>query len=155
MLIQSQIMSLKRYFLWFFFICFIFTCLCGVLSAILPNVVGEVLRVVPYLVAMVWTLFRFLKQQKRAPTSSEQKKISLGFTLIYWLYNLSFLVLSIALASRSNPNAWKDFLGYLQEPQFMSIVLIMCLLIAIPLYLLTYWFYGKQAQRMADKMFTK
>ena len=31
--------------------------------------------------------------------------------------------------------------------------LIMFLMIAIPLYLLTYWFYGKQAQRMAEKMF--
>ena len=57
------------------------------------------------------------------------------------------------LWTRSNPNAWQDFLLYLQQPQFMSIVVIMFLLIAIPLYLLTYWFYGKQAQRMATRMF--
>jgi hypothetical protein len=30
---------------------------------------------------------------------------------------------------------------------------MMFLLLAIPLYLITYWFYGKQAQRMAQKMF--
>jgi hypothetical protein len=42
---------------------------------------------------------------------------------------------------------------YLKQPQFLSIMLIMLLMLAIPLYLITYWFYGKQAQRMASKMF--
>jgi hypothetical protein len=114
---------------------------------------GAVLTIVPYLVAMIWVLFKFLKQQKRAPTQAERKKFTLGFSLIYWGYNLLFLLLGIVIATRSNPNAWQDFLLYLQQPQFMSIVLIMFLMIAIPLYLLTYWFYGKQAQRMAEKMF--
>ena len=114
---------------------------------------GAVLTVVPYLVAMIWILFKFLKQQKRAPTQSERKKFTLGFSLIYWGYNLLFLLLGILIATRSNPNAWQDFLLYIQQPQFMSIVLIMFLMIAIPLYLLTYWFYGKQSQRMAEKMF--
>ncbi len=52
-----------------------------------------------------------------------------------------------------DPEIWQNFLLYLQQPQFLSIVLIMALLIAIPLYLLTYWFYGPQARRMAQKMF--
>jgi len=146
-------LPLSRYFIWFFVICFIFTCICGVLAALLPMGMGVVLTIVPYLVAMIWGLFKFLKQQKRAPTQAERKKFTLGFSLIYWGYNLLFLLLGIVIATRSNPNAWQDFLLYLQQPQFMSIVLIMFLMIAIPLYLLTYWFYGKQAQRMAEKMF--
>jgi hypothetical protein len=136
---------LTRYFLWFFFLCFIFTCICGVVAALMPTGMGAVLTIVPYLVAMIWV---------RAPTQAERKKFTLGFSLIYWGYNLVFLILGIAIATRSNPNAWQDFLLYLQQPQFMSIVVIMLLLIAIPLYLLTYWFYGKQAQRMAAKMFS-
>ncbi|MCO8042843.1 ABZJ_00895 family protein [Acinetobacter bohemicus] len=142
---------LTRYFLWFFFLCFVFTCICGVLAALMPTGMGAILTIVPYLVAMIWVLFKFLKQQRRAPSATERKKFSLGFSLIYWGYNLAFLILGIVIATRSNPNAWQDFLLYLQQPQFVSIVVIMFLLIAIPLYLLTYWFYGKQAQRMAAK----
>ena len=144
---------LTRCFLRFFFLCFIFTCICGVVAALMPTGMGAVLTIVPYLVAMIWVLFKFLKKEQRAPTQAERKKFTLGFSLIYWGYNLAFLILGIAIATRSNPNAWQDFLLYLQQPQFMSIVVIMFLLIAIPLYLLTYWFYGKQAQRMAAKMF--
>lgn len=145
--------SLKRYFLWFFFICFVLTCICGVIAALMPTGMGAILTVVPYLVAMIWVLYKFLRQNRRAPTQQERKKITLGFTLIFWGYNLAFLLLGILLATRSNPNAWQDFLLYLQQPQFMSMVVIMILLLAIPLYLLTYWFYGAQAQRMANKMF--
>ena len=63
------------------------TCICGVLAALLPQGVGGVLTVVPYLVAMVLILFRFLKKNKRAPNQTERKKFTLGFTLIFWFYN--------------------------------------------------------------------
>jgi len=99
----------------------------------MPTGMGAVLTIVPYLVAMIWVLFKFLKKEQRAPTQAERKKFTLGFSLIYWGYNLAFLILGIAIATRSNPNAWQDFLLYLQQPQFMSIVVIMFLLIAIPL----------------------
>lgn len=145
--------ALTRYFIWFFVICLIFTCICGLLAALMPTGMGAILTIVPYLIAMVWVLFKFLKQQHRAPTQAERQKITLGFSVIYWLYNLCFLLLGIVIASRSNPNAWQDLTLYLQNTQFLMIMLIMFLLIAIPLYLLTYWFYGKQAQRMAEKMF--
>ena len=144
---------LKRYFLWFFFVCFILTCVCGVIAALLPMGMGAILTVIPYLVAMIRILFRFLRQNRRAPTQAERKKLTLGFSLIFWGYNLAFLLLGILLATRSNPQAWQDFLLYMQQPQFLSLVVIMVLLFAIPLYLLTYWFYGKQAQRMAAKIF--
>ena len=146
-------MSLSRYFLLFFFFCFIFTCICGVLAALLPRGMGGILTIVPYLAAMILVLYKFLKQQQRAPSEQERKKITLGFSLIFWGYNLAFLLLGILIFSKGDPEVWQNFLLYLKNPQFMSVVLIMFLLIAIPLYILTYWFYGKQAQRMAKKMF--
>jgi hypothetical protein len=145
--------ALTRYFVWFFVLCIIFTCICGVLAALMPTGMGAILTIIPYLVSMIWVLFKFLKRERRAPTQTERKKFTLGFSLIYWAYNVCFLLLGIVLATRSNPNAWQDLQLYLQNTQFLMIVLIMFLLIAIPLYLLTYWFYGKQAKRMADKMF--
>ncbi len=38
--------SLTRYFLLFFFICLIMTCICGVIAASLPQGVGGILTVV-------------------------------------------------------------------------------------------------------------
>ena len=146
-------MSLTRYFLWFFLFCFIFTCICGVLAALLPTGMGGILTIVPYLMAMILVLYKFLKQQHRAPTDQERKKITLGFTLIFWGYNVFFLLVGLLIFAKSDPYIWQNFLLYIKNPQFMSVVLIMFLLIAIPLYILTYWFYGKQAQRMADKIF--
>lgn len=146
-------MSLTRYFLWFFLFCFIFTCICGVLAALLPTGMGGILTIVPYLMAMIVVLYKFLKQQHRAPTDQERKKITLGFTLIFWGYNVFFLLVGLLIFAKNDPDIWQNFLLYIKNPQFMSVVLIMFLLIAIPLYILTYWFYGKQAQRMADKMF--
>lgn len=146
-------MSLTRYFLWFFLFCFIFTCICGVLAALLPTGMGGILTIVPYLMAMILVLYKFLKQQHRAPTDQERKKITLGFTLIFWGYNVFFLLVGLLIFAKNDPDIWQNFLLYIKNPQFMSVVLIIFLLIAIPLYILTYWFYGKQAQRMADKMF--
>lgn len=144
--------SLTRYFLWFFFFCFIFTCLCGVLAALLPKGLGAALTAVPYLVAMIWVLHKFIKQQRRAPTSAERKKLTLGFSLIFWGYNLAFLLVGLWMFAQADAEVWQNFVFYLQQPQFVSIIVIMFLLVAIPLYVLTYWFYGKQAERMAAKI---
>lgn len=145
--------SLTRYFLWFILILFAFTCICGVFAALLPQGLGGVLTVVPFLVAMIWVLFKFLKHHQRAPTQAERIQFTWGFSLIFWLFNVSFLLLGIFLFSRSNANIWSDFILYLQEPKFLAIFILMFLFIAIPLFLLTYWFYGPQAKRMAQKMF--
>ena len=142
-----------RYLLWFFLWCFIFTCICGVLAALMPQAVGGILTAVPYLLAMVISLFQFLKRERRAPTQAERKKLTLGFSLIFWGYNLSFVLLGIWWFSRQSPEVWNNLLQYLQQAQFLSLVAIMFCLMAIPLYLLTYWFYGPQAKRMAAKMF--
>lgn len=145
--------SLTRYFFLFFFICLIMTCICGVIAALLPQGVGGILTVVPYLIAMIVVLFRFLNKNQRAPTQAERKKFTLGFSLIFWLYNFGFVLLGIAIFSRKDPEIWQNLMLYVQHPQFMSLMVIMLLLMAIPLYLITYWFYGPQAQRMAAQKF--
>ena len=145
--------SLTRYFFLFFFICLIMTCICGVIAALLPQGVGGILTVVPYLIAMIVVLFRFLNKNQRAPTQAERKTFTLGFSLIFWLYNFAFVLLGIAIFSRKDPEIWQNLMLYVQHPQFMSLMVIMLLLMAIPLYLTTYWFYGPQAQRMAAQKF--
>lgn len=145
--------ALRRYFIWFFLICLLTTLIAGVVAAILPIGVGGIVTAVPYLVAMIVVLYQFLKREKRAPTQQERKKLTLGFTLIFWGYNCAGVLLGLYLFSQNDPEIIQNFLLYLQQPQFVSLIAIMVLVLAIPLYLITYWFYGKQAQRMADKMF--
>lgn len=145
--------ALRRYYLWFFLICFILTLIGGVIAAVLPVGMGGIVTAIPYLVAMIVVLFQFLKSEQRAPTQQERKKLTLGFTLIFWGYNFLGVLLGLVIFARQDAEIFQNFLLYLQQPQFITIALIMILLLAIPLYLITYWFYGKQAQRMADKMF--
>ncbi|ENW19178.1 ABZJ_00895 family protein [Acinetobacter haemolyticus] len=145
--------SLRLYYLWFFIICLVLTLLTGVLAAFLPNSIGGILTAMPYLIAIILVLFKFLRQQRRAPTAQEQKQFTLVFSFIFWGYNLIGLMAGLYFFSRRDPQVWQNFLLYLQEPKFLLTVLAMWLMLAIPLYLITYWFYGKQAQRMAAKMF--
>lgn len=145
--------SLRLYYLWFFIICLASTLIAGVLAAILPNSLGGVLTAIPYLIAIIFVLFKFLKQQRRAPTQPEKKRLSIGFSLIFWGYNACGLLLGLYIFARKDPEIWQNFLLYLKQPQFLLAVLAMWLVIALPLFLITYWFYGPQAQRMANKMF--
>ncbi|WP_343620518.1 ABZJ_00895 family protein [Acinetobacter proteolyticus] len=145
--------SLRLYYIWFFIICFTVTLLAGVLAAILPNSIGGVLTAVPYLIAIIVILFKFLKQQRRAPTPQERKLLSIGFSLIFWGYNACGLLFGLFIFARKDPEVWQNFLLYLKQPQFLLTVLAMWFVIAVPLFLITYWFYGPQAQRMANKMF--
>jgi len=147
--------SLSKYFLWFFILCLVLTMLAGVLAALLPNQIAGILTALPYLIAMLVVLHLFLKQQKRAPTDSERKKLTIGFTLIFWSYNIFGVLLGVLIFSRNDPEVWKTFVMYMQDPQFILISLIMLAMLVIPLFLITFWFYGKQAKRMANKMFAK
>lgn len=146
-------MSLGKYFLWFFGLCLVLTMIAGVLAAILPNQIAGVVTALPYLIAMIVVLFLFLKQQRRAPTPQERKKLCLGFSLIFWSYNLLGVFIGVLIFSQHDPEVWQVFMSSMQNLRFMLTSLLMLLLIAIPLYLISYWFYGKQAQRMALKMF--
>ena len=56
--------SLNKYFLWFFLLCLVLTMIAGVLAAILPNEIAGVFTALPYLLAMIIVLYRFLKQQR-------------------------------------------------------------------------------------------
>ena len=55
--------SLRLYYLWFFIVCLISSLIAGVIAAILPNSIGGVLTAIPYLIAMIFVLFKFLKKQ--------------------------------------------------------------------------------------------
>lgn len=145
--------SLNKYFLWFFILCLVFTMIAGVLAALLPNQIAGVLTAIPYLAAMIIVLHRFLKQQRRAPTDLERKKLTLGYTLIFWSYNLLGVFVGVLIFSKNDPEVWQTFMAYMGNSHFLVTTLIMLLMLAIPLYLITYWFYGKQAKRMALKMF--
>lgn len=145
--------SLSKYFLWFFLICLVLTMLVGVLVALLPSQIAGVLTALPYLISMIVVLHLFLKQQKRAPSKAEQKKFSIGFSLIFWIYNFIGILIGVMVFARHDADVWQNFLMYMQNPQFLMISAMMLLMLAVPLFLITYWFYGKQAQRMAAKMF--
>ena len=145
--------SLRRYFLWFFILCLVMILIVGVLAALMPTGFGGILTAIPYLFSMIFVLFLFLKKERRAPNQNERKKLTLGFTLIFWTYNILGVVGGLALFARNDPDVWQNFMLYLQQANFISLILILLLILAIPLYLITWWFYGKQAQRMAAKMY--
>ena len=145
--------ALRRYFVWFFILCLVMTLIVGVLAALMPKGFGGILTAIPYLFSMIFVLFLFLKKERRAPSENERKKLTLGFTLIFWAYNILGVIAALALFSRKDPEVWQNFILYLQQSNFISLILILFLILAIPLYLITWWFYGKQAQRMAAKMY--
>lgn len=145
--------SLSKYFLWFFVLCLVLTVIMGLISLIVPNQIAGILVAFPYLISMIVVLHLFLKQQKRAPTEQEKKKFAIGFSIIFWGYNLVGLVGEVLYFSRQSPEILTNFLSGLQNIQFLTVAIVILLMLAIPLYFITYWFYGKQAKRMAKKMF--
>lgn len=144
--------SLRPYFLWFFLLSLIITFIIGLIGLFLPIGSGGFLTAFPYLIAMIVVLFRFLKKEKRAPTSSEKHKLALGFMGIFWGYSLIGFIVGLLWASRADPQVLDDAWTYLQHPRFFIYAIGLFLLLAVPLYLVTLWFYGKQARRMVNKM---
>lgn len=61
------------YIIYGFIICLVSTLVAGVLAAILPNNIAGILTAIPYLIAIIFVLFKFLKQQRRAPTATEKR----------------------------------------------------------------------------------
>ncbi len=51
------------------------TLIVGVVAALLPASVGGILTAVPYLGAMIFVLFKFLKKERRAPTVPEKRNL--------------------------------------------------------------------------------
>lgn len=145
--------ALTKYYLWFFLFCFIYTMVTGVIAALIPNEIAMTLLTVPYLAAMITVLYIFLKQQRRAPTATEKKYFTIAFILLFWLFNILGILGSVIYFAQQDPTIWDNFSAYMANAQFVLIVLVMLLLLSIPLALMTFWFYGKQAQRMAGRMF--
>lgn len=144
--------SLTKYYLWFFLLCLGLTLVAGVVAALLPSQIAGIVTALPYLISMIIVLKLFLKQQHRAPTKKERNKFSLAYTLIFWGYNFLGVFLGIYFVSRQDPEVWLYFTTYIQNGKFISLAVIMIMMLAIPLYLITFWMYGKQAQRMAAKL---
>ena len=142
-----------QYFLRFFIYLVLFTLVAGLIAAFLPNVVGQIITAFPFLIAMILVLFRFLKQNRRAPTTKERNRFSLVYVLIFFLYNYIFAVFGPLLANVKLENVLNLWMEHALNPNFQSLLVSKLLIFMIPFYLITYWFYGPQAQRMAAKMF--
>ena len=143
-----------RYFLRFFLYLVLFTMVIGVVAALLPQGVGQILTAFPFLISMLLLLFRFLKQERRAPTQQERNRFSFIYVLIFFLYNYVFAVLGPLIFNLSLPNIFELWLQQAFDGQFQALLISRLLIFMIPFYLIVFWFYGPQAKRMAEKMFS-
>ncbi len=143
-----------RYFLRFFLYLVLFTMVIGVVAALLPQGVGQILTAFPFLISMLLLLFRFLKQERRAPTQQERNRFSFIYVLIFFLYNYIFAVLGPLIFNLSLPNIFELWLQQAFDGQFQALLISRLLIFMIPFYLIVFWFYGPQAKRMAEKMFS-
>lgn len=143
-----------RYFLRFFLYLVVFTMVIGVVAALLPQGVGQILTAFPFLISMLLLLFRFLKQERRAPTQKERNRFSFIYVLIFFLYNYIFAVLGPLIFNLSLPNIFELWLQQAFDGQFQALLISRLLIFMIPFYLIVFWFYGPQAKRMAAKMFS-
>ncbi|ANF81221.1 hypothetical protein A3K93_02755 [Acinetobacter sp. NCu2D-2] len=147
--------NMIKYFIRFFIYLVLLTMLAGILAGLLPNVVGELLTAFPYLLAMIWVLFFFLKKEQRAPTVQERNRFSLLLVVIFFLYNYIFAVFGPLLFNLNVPNVIELWRQQALNPDFQFLLLSKLLLFMIPFYIITFWFYGPQAKRMANKMFSE
>ena len=127
--------------------------LAGILAALLPKEVGQVLTALPFLIAMILVLFRFLKNERRAPSKIERNRFSLLYVVIFFLFNYVFAVIGPLIFNLNLPNIWSLWWTAATDPQFQISLLTHLLIFMIPFYLISFWFYGPQAKRMAAKMF--
>ncbi|AOA59080.1 ABZJ_00895 family protein [Acinetobacter larvae] len=145
--------GLSIYFLWFFVFCLLFSLLGGMVISLLNPDLAMGLLAVPYLLAMIATLYVFLKKQRQAPTTQQRLLLSFGYIVIFWLYSAAGIVSTIYYFSRQDAQIWQEFLANIQNLQFLFFILVVALAVSLPLFFVTSWFYGPQAQRMAAQMF--
>lgn len=127
--------------------------LMGVIAALLPRGVGQVLTALPFLISSILLLFHFLKKERRAPTRLERNRFSLIYVLIFFFYNYIFAVLGSLLFNLNIPNIGALWLKEALNVEFQLMLISRLLIFMIPFYLVVFWFYGPQAKRMAAKMF--
>ncbi|AMW78088.1 hypothetical protein AMD27_03720 [Acinetobacter sp. TGL-Y2] len=143
---------LSKYFFRFFIYCVILTMMVGVIAALTPSFVGQVLTAFPFLIAMILVLFHFIRKEQRAPTPSERNKIALGYSLIFFSYNMLFALLGPLIFNWKEDNIVQVWLQFISHKQFLFQLIAQLMMYMIPLYIITFWFYGKQAERMANKI---
>jgi len=143
---------MSKYFLRFFIYLILFTLLAGIIAGFLPNVVGQVLTAFPYLIAMILVLFKFIRDEQHAPTQTERNRFSLIFVLIFFLYNYIFAIFGQLIFNFNQPNIFELWWNFVSQSEFQLLLISRLLIFMIPFYLISFWFYGKQAQRMAKKM---
>ncbi len=144
---------LSKYFLRFFLYCVVLTMIFGFIAALVPNSVARLFTAFPFLIAMVLVLYHFIKKEQRAPTRLERNKISLGLILIFFFYNICFALLGPLLFNWQVENIISIWLSSIGQKEFLFQLIAQLMMYMIPLYVITWWFYGKQAQRMAAKMY--
>ena len=145
---------MSKYFLRFFIYLVLFTMLAGILAALFPTEVGQVLTAFPFLIAMILVLFRFLKNEQRAPSTIERNRFSLLYVVIFFLFNYIFAVIGSLIFNLSLPNILSIWWKAATDAQFQMSLITHLLIFMIPFYLISFWFYGPQAKRMAAKMFS-
>ncbi|MBP7782986.1 MAG: ABZJ_00895 family protein [Acinetobacter sp.] len=144
---------MSKYFLRFFIYLVLFTMLAGILAALFPKEVGQVLTAFPFLIAMILVLFRFLKNEERAPSNMERNHFSLLYVVIFFLFNYVFAVIGPLIFNLNLPNILSVWWKAAIDAQFQISLITHLLIFMIPFYLISFWFYGPQAKRMAAKMF--
>ena len=127
--------------------------LAGIVAALLPQGMGQVLTAFPFLISAILLLFNFLKRERRAPTTTERNRFSLIYVLIFFLYNYLFAVIGPLLFNWSIPNIVALWTEQAFNLEFQLMLISRLLIFMIPFYLVVFWFYGPQAKRMAAKMF--
>lgn len=127
--------------------------LAGIVAALLPQGMGQVLTAFPFLISAILLLFNFLKRERRAPTTTERNRFSLIYVLIFFLYNYLFAVIGPLLFNWSIPNIVTLWTEQAFNLEFQLMLISRLLIFMIPFYLVVFWFYGPQAKRMAAKMF--
>lgn len=128
--------------------------LAGILAALFPTEVGQVLTAFPFLIAMILVLLRFLKNEQRAPSTIERNRFSLLYVVIFFLFNYIFAVIGPLIFNLSLPNILSIWWKAATDAQFQMSLITHLLIFMIPFYLISFWFYGPQAKRMAAKMFS-
>ena len=127
--------------------------LAGIVAALLPQGMGQVLTAFPFLISSILLLFNFLKREQRAPSTTERNRFSLIYVLIFFLYNYLFAVIGPLIFNLSIPNIFALWLEQAFNVEFQLMLISRLLIFMIPFYLVVFWFYGPQAKRMAAKMF--
>ena len=90
----------------------------------------------------------------KALSTIERNRFSLLYVVIFFLFNYIFAVIGSLIFNLSLPNILSIWWKAATDAQFQMSLITHLLIFMIPFYLISFWFYGPQAKRMAAKMFS-